>query len=101
MVTPLRRLAHDAAAVAFIAFLFTPLVEIYGAVPAPRMTTTDPGMVQADPSPRYMAMEPTVKKDEDDVCLPQGTEAYGRTTLFIAYGSLDECIRSGGRYQPR
>lgn len=38
-----------------------------------------------------------VKKSSSGICHAPGTEYYARTTRFIAYKTLDECLASGGR----
>jgi hypothetical protein len=42
-------------------------------------------------------VEPAVKKSETGICHDKSSNSYGNTKKFTAFGSMDECIKSGGR----
>ncbi len=42
-----------------------------------------------------------VKKSRTGICHAPGSTFYSRTDNFIAYKSLDECLKSGGRLPKR
>lgn len=41
--------------------------------------------------------EPQVKKSTSGICHGKGTTYYNRTTNFIPFDSIQECLNSGGR----
>ncbi len=41
--------------------------------------------------------EPAVKKSDAGICHDKSSNAYGNTKKFTAFGSMDECLKSGGR----
>lgn len=59
------------------------------------------GMVLALTCSMAMANEPPVKKSSSGICHPEGGTYYDRTTNFVPYNSMEECIASGGRAPKR
>jgi hypothetical protein len=50
-----------------------------------------------DPYRTYDPGNPPVKKSRTDICHEQGTRFYDQTKNFVPFGSIDECLNSGGR----
>ena len=48
------------------------------------------------PSPAKLT-EPDVKKSSTGICHAKGTPYYARTAVFTPYGSIQDCLGSGGR----
>ena len=43
------------------------------------------------------AAEPVVKKSETGICHDKSSASFGNTKKFTGFGSMDECVKSGGR----
>ena len=41
--------------------------------------------------------EPGVKKSDTGICHDKSSTSYGNTKKFTGFGSMDECVKSGGR----
>ena len=41
--------------------------------------------------------EPAVKKSDTGICHDKSSNSYGNTKKFMAFASMDECVKSGGR----
>jgi hypothetical protein len=43
------------------------------------------------------AAEPVVKKSETGICHDKTSPSFGNTKKFTGFGSMDECVKNGGR----
>jgi hypothetical protein len=43
------------------------------------------------------AAEPVVKKSDTGICHDKSSPSFGNTKKFTGFGSMDECVKSGGR----
>jgi hypothetical protein len=43
------------------------------------------------------AAEPVVKKSDSGICHDKSSPSFGNTKKFTSFGSMDECVKSGGR----
>jgi len=43
------------------------------------------------------AAEPVVKKSDSGICHDKTSPSFGNTKKFTGFGSMDECVKSGGR----
>ena len=43
------------------------------------------------------AAEPVVKKSDTGICHNKTSTSFGNTKKFTGFGSMDECVKSGGR----
>jgi hypothetical protein len=50
-------------------------------------------------APASVSGNPIVKKSKSGICHDQNSRWYKRTKKFIPFGSIEECIESGGRLQ--
>jgi hypothetical protein len=53
------------------------------------------GLVQA--ADKKEAADPVVKKSDSGICHDKSSNSYGNTKKFMAFASMDECVKSGGR----
>ena len=44
---------------------------------------------------------PEVKKSKTGICHAKGSTFYSQTRIFVPFGTLDECLESGGRLPKR
>jgi len=58
---------------------------------------TEPTLPEEGESPVIDTENPPVKKSSSNICHEQGSRFYPLTKKFEPFGSLEECINSGGR----
>lgn len=47
--------------------------------------------------PKVIVTSPAVKKSTTSICHAKGTRYYNQTKKFVAFKTLKDCLRSGGR----
>lgn len=60
--------------------------------------------VPVAPSPKNAPVNqqlPPTKKSNTGICHAPGTTYYARTTHFTPFGTLEDCLKSGGRLPKR
>ena len=55
------------------------------------------GLSLAHAADKKEAAEPVVKKSEAGICHDKSSPSFGNTKKFTGFGSMDECVKSGGR----
>jgi len=53
--------------------------------------------LEGGPTSNFDSEEPPVKKSSTGICHPQGGTYYDKTKNFTPFGTIDECLESGGR----
>ena len=55
------------------------------------------GLSMAYATDKKDAAEPVVKKSETGICHDKTSPSFGNTKKFTGFGSMDECVKNGGR----
>jgi hypothetical protein len=55
------------------------------------------GLSLAHATDKKDAAEPVVKKSDAGICHDKSSPSFGNTKKFTGFGSMDECVKSGGR----
>jgi hypothetical protein len=55
------------------------------------------GLNVAHAADKKEVADPTVKKSDAGICHDKTSTSFGNTKKFTGFGSMDECVKSGGR----